>query len=90
MRILLIESACSPREADISITLTFMQALVGSTTQAVYPFEVPVKPVLLSRRPFGIDQKREAILKRQILELRIFKLGRKLFYHQSHVNLMKL
>lgn len=64
MRILLIESARSPGEADISITLTFMQALVGGTTQAVYPSDVPVEPVPLSSRPFGIDQKREVILKR--------------------------
>lgn len=42
MRILLIEPGKPPRETQISGTLASMQALVGGTIQAVYPFEALV------------------------------------------------
>lgn len=42
MRILLIEPLLPPREVEILGTLESMQALVGGTIQAVFPFEDPI------------------------------------------------
>lgn len=42
MRILLVEPGHPAAEAEISGTLESMQAIVGGTIEAVYPFEEPV------------------------------------------------
>ena len=42
MKILLIEPQKRPRPHDIPNDLVSMQALVGGTIQAVYPFDEPV------------------------------------------------
>ena len=42
MRILLVEPGKVPRPAEIEDSLEAMQAVVGGSIQAVYPFEEPV------------------------------------------------
>ena len=42
MRVLIVEPGKAPYEREIGASLTDMQAVVGGTIQAVYPFEEPV------------------------------------------------
>ena len=42
MKILVVEPGCVPYEKDIPSTLEAMQAVVGGTVQAIYPFPEPV------------------------------------------------
>lgn len=42
MRILLVEPGKAPRPTEIGDSLESMQAVVGGSIQAVYPFEEPV------------------------------------------------
>ena len=42
MRVLIVEPGKAPYEREIGASLADMQAVVGGTIQAVYPFEEPV------------------------------------------------
>ena len=42
MRILVVEPMRAPYEKEMAPSLTEMQAVVGGTIQAIYPFEEPV------------------------------------------------
>ncbi len=42
MKILVVEPMCVPYEKEITPSLTEMQAVVGGTIQAIYPFKEPI------------------------------------------------
>lgn len=42
MRVLIVEPGCAPYEKEIASSLAQMQAIVGGTIQAIYPFAEPV------------------------------------------------
>ena len=42
MRILVVEPMCVPYEKEITPSLAAMQAVVGGTIQAIYPFKEPI------------------------------------------------